>query len=143
MKNLVLVFITSIILASCSSKKNSTQSDVTLVISPINIAKVHFLFDSSELKLKAKNLILSKIDLIKSANLPIIIEGHADARGSEDYNKILGENRAKCVKDFLVKNGINSDLITIVSFGKNSPEDKRKSEKAYRLNRRAVIIINS
>jgi peptidoglycan-associated lipoprotein len=151
------LFLTSIVFAifltSCSTKKQPEKA-AEIIVAPvrkeetsmkltINIAKVYFFFDSSELKPQAKNLILSKIESIKSANLPVVIEGHCDQIGTEEYNKILGESRAKSVKDFLVENGIEDSMIKVISFGKDSPEIKENTKEAYRLNRRAIITINN
>jgi len=68
------------------------------------------------------------------------IEGNCDERGSDEYNKILGQKRADAVKDYLVEKGANADQIKTVSYGKSKPLDLDHTEEAWAVNRRAVTI---
>lgn len=71
----------------------------------------------------------------------ILIEGHCDERGTREHNIALGERRAFEVKKYFIQNGIGSEKISIISYGKERPEVFSSDEEAWRLNRRAVIIL--
>mgnify|MGYP000158485939 CR=1 FL=1 len=69
------------------------------------------------------------------------IEGHADERGTRDYNLALGERRANAAKNFLVSLGVSADRLTTVSYGKERPVDTASTEEAWAKNRRAVTVV--
>ena len=69
----------------------------------------------------------------------LLIEGHADERGSEEYNMALGDRRARAAEDFLTSMGINQVQLTIVSYGKDRPVCTDKSEDCWQKNRRAHV----
>jgi peptidoglycan-associated lipoprotein len=71
------------------------------------------------------------------------IEGNADERGTREYNLALGARRANAVRDFLVAQGVTSDRITTVSYGKEQPIDPGTSEDAYQRNRNAHTALVS
>jgi peptidoglycan-associated lipoprotein len=68
------------------------------------------------------------------------IEGHADERGSEEYNIALGERRAKSVVTYLETMGVSASQLSIVSYGEEKPMIKDRSEDAFAKNRRAVLV---
>ena len=70
----------------------------------------------------------------------VVIEGHADERGTREYNLALGERRADAVRSFLVSAGVSPRQIEIVSYGEERPEDPGHDEAAWARNRRAVMI---
>ncbi len=70
----------------------------------------------------------------------IVIEGHADERGTREYNLALGERRADAIRSFLVSSGVSPQQIEIVSYGEERPEDPGHSDAAWSRNRRAVLI---
>ncbi len=70
------------------------------------------------------------------------IEGHADERGTREYNLALGERRANATKEYLSALGIASDRLSTVSFGKEQPAVMGSSEEAYAQNRRGVLVLN-
>lgn len=70
----------------------------------------------------------------------IVVEGHADERGTREYNLALGERRAQAVRTFLTSAGVSSRQIEIVSYGEERPEDPGHNEAAWSRNRRAVVI---
>ncbi|MEE0876036.1 MAG: OmpA family protein, partial [Fibrobacteraceae bacterium] len=77
-------------------------------------------------------------DMLKAEERFVVtVEGHTDARGTEDYNMTLGGKRAMKVKEFLVAYGISSDRMETVSYGKEKPKVEGASEDAYSQNRRA------
>ncbi len=69
------------------------------------------------------------------------IEGHCDERGTEEYNRSLGERRAFALREYLTNLGINPGLIDTVSFGKDQPADSGHDEAAYAKNRRGVFVV--
>jgi peptidoglycan-associated lipoprotein len=79
--------------------------------------------------------------LKKFRTAKILVEGHCDERGTEEYNLALGEKRAKSAQDYLLSMGIASDRIKIISYGKSQPIDPGHDESAWQMNRRAQFQI--
>ena len=71
----------------------------------------------------------------------ILVEGHCDERGTEEYNRALGERRALSIRDILVEKGISPDRIRTMTFGEDRPADPSLSETTYRLNRRGEFVL--
>ena len=69
-----------------------------------------------------------------------MVEGHADERGTREYNLALGERRANAAKDYLMTYGISSDRITVLSYGKERPVDPGSTPLAWSKNRRSVTV---
>jgi peptidoglycan-associated lipoprotein len=69
------------------------------------------------------------------------VEGHCDERGTEEYNRALGERRALAVRDYLMNLGIDGDRIFTISYGEDLPAADGHDENAYRLNRRAEFVL--
>ena len=78
--------------------------------------------------------------LRKNKNLNVTIEGHADERGTREYNLALGERRANAAKDYLMTYGISSDRISVLSYGKERPVDSGSNPLAWSKNRRSVSV---
>ena len=76
----------------------------------------------------------------KKSKLKFTIEGHADERGTREYNLALGERRANAVKDYLMTYGISSDRISVLSYGKERPVDSGSNPLAWSKNRRSVTV---
>ncbi len=103
---------------------------------------IFFKYNSEDLTDEAKLIIDSQIKFIKKNNIrKIIIEGHADERGTREYNLALGEKRANIVKKYLVLKGVNSLFIQVISYGKERPLVEAHTESAWSKNRRGVTII--
>ena len=77
----------------------------------------------------------------EDAATDLLIEGHCDERGTEEYNRSLGERRALALRELLVAAGIPADRIHTVSFGKDKPVEPLRSEAAYSKNRRGEFIL--
>jgi len=75
-----------------------------------------------------------------NADVKVLIEGHADERGTPEYNIALGERRAKAVVTYLENMGVNADQLSVVSYGEEKPMIKDRSESAFAKNRRAVLV---
>mgnify|MGYP001263887460 CR=1 FL=1 len=78
--------------------------------------------------------------LRKNSKITVVLEGHADERGTREYNLALGERRANAAKDYLMTYGISSDRITVLSYGKERPVDSGSNPLAWSKNRRSVTV---
>ncbi len=81
--------------------------------------------------------------LLENSRYQLVIEGHCDNRGSDAYNRVLGESRAIIVRDYLVALGVNISRIHTLSYGEDKPADSGTSERAYANNRRAEFVVLS
>ena len=98
---------------------------------------IFFDFDSASLKPESMDMLESISTMLKFySGLELIIEGHTDERGTEEYNLALGDRRSTCVKKYLEKLGVNTDKYQIVSYGEEKPFADGNTEESYKLNRR-------
>ena len=105
--------------------------------------RVLFGYDSTKLDESSKIIIDAQSRFLRVNNdLNFIIEGHADERGTREYNLALGEQRATAVRDYLVIQGIDPDRIKVISYGKEKPAVVGSNSMAWSKNRRAVTVIN-
>ena len=101
---------------------------------------IYFDFDSSEVRAADQDLVAAHaIQLNDNSYASVRLEGHADERGSREYNIGLGERRAQAVRQMLMIQGVNASQIQTVSFGEERPEAMGSSEGDYAQNRRVVI----
>ena len=126
-----------------AERLEAERARLEALINQIMSEDVYFDFDRSELTEKAKEL-LAQVDelLLKEQRFTITIEGHTDARGTEDYNFTLGAKRAMKVKEFLAAYGIENSRMESVSYGKEAPKAAGETEEAYSQNRRANFRVN-
>ncbi len=104
--------------------------------------KVYFEYDAAELSADARALLDSKLGiLLANPGLRLRVTGHADERGSDEYNLALGQRRAVAVKRYLGDRGIDGARIEILSLGEERPEVTDGTEDSFRLNRRAEFEI--
>src|SRR5215471_5296938 len=98
---------------------------------------VHFDYDSSVVKASEKSKVASVADYLKanSANA-VEVQGNCDERGTDEYNRSLGERRALAVREELVRLGIDPNRVDTISFGRDHPVDTGHSEAAHKKNRR-------
>ena len=101
--------------------------------------RVHYDFDSSSLTSSDRATMESKVTCYQSGSGPIRVEGHADARGTTEYNLALGQRRAVAVKRLLSAQGINPGRLSTISYGEEKPLDMGASEDAWAMNRRADV----
>lgn len=101
---------------------------------------VYFGFDQATLKPESRSLLLAHAERLKNTDQDVRLEGHADERGSREYNMALGERRANAVRDFLVLQGVPRDSIEVVSYGEERPLAMGSSENAWARNRRVEIM---
>lgn len=103
---------------------------------------IHFDFDRYFIREDAKPVLEANAAWLKKFRpAKILIEGHCDERGTEEYNLALGEKRAKSTMDYLVSLGVSADRIKIISYGKSQPLDPGHDEIAWQKNRRAQFLI--
>lgn len=103
---------------------------------------INFDFDRYDLTEQAKAILVKNAEwLKKNPQIKIIIEGHCDERGSEEYNLALGQKRAQSVRDYMVSLGISPARIKIISYGESMPLDPGSNEEAWAKNRRAHFAI--
>ena len=104
---------------------------------------VLFDFDSAQLTDYAQRVLDRQAAFMKARpETRVTIGGHADERGTREYNLALGERRASSARDYLVAKGVNSARIRIISYGKERPAAVGSTEASWRLNRRAQTILN-
>ena len=103
---------------------------------------IHFAFDSAAIK-KSEDANLSAVAsaLAGNANDKLLIEGNCDERGTEEYNRALGERRALAAREALAKQGVSPDRIRTISYGKDKPADPGHDEAAWGKNRRDDFIL--
>lgn len=100
----------------------------------------YFDFDVSEFMAADRDVLaIHGRNLAANSSRRVRLEGHADERGTREYNLALGERRANSIRDYLVVNGASLSQIETVSYGEERPADTGQTEAAYRLNRRVEI----
>ncbi len=99
----------------------------------------YFQFDSSTLTSEAQAALNAHIELLKTNDKNVRLEGHTDERGTREYNMALGERRANAVRDYMVVNGIPSYRIETVSYGEEQPVAYGSGESNWAQNRRVVL----
>jgi peptidoglycan-associated lipoprotein len=120
--------------------------DITARIDAITVLRerVHFEFDRSRITDEAAAVLQRKAEVLRRhPNLRITIEGHADERGSLEYNMALGQRRAEATKRYLVGLGLQDGMFSTVSFGEERPIAQGTTEAAFAQNRRAAFAINN
>lgn len=103
---------------------------------------IHFDFDQAIVREDAKPILAKVISFMKEnpASL-ILVEGHCDERGTNEYNMALGQRRADAAMKYIVNSGIRSDRLTTLSFGEERPADPAQTESAWAMNRRGVLVL--
>lgn len=102
---------------------------------------VYFAFDKYEIDPKFDDQLSAHAAFLnQNKSYKIVIQGHADERGTPEYNIALGEKRANAVKMYLQGKGVGADQMGIVSYGKEKPAVEGHNEEAYAKNRRSVLV---
>jgi len=131
-KNALLVMLASFILTACATKKvqNQMQGDVytgtdTVKYLASGVAdRVFFATNESVLTTASRDTLRKQAEwLRKNSKINVVLEGHADERGTREYNLALGERRANAAKDYLMTYGISANRISVISYGKERPVD--------------------
>jgi len=126
-----------------ATKQQDTDDEVAMNNVDVGEAYVTILFDYDEDTLKEESLeeLFAISRLMKSDSMyTLLVEGHADERGTREYNLALSERRAKAVEDFLTATGVSSFNIEVVGYGEEVPVDTSSNETAWSKNRRAELF---
>ena len=140
--------------SSSSSSSSSTEASMPQVVDGVYVGsdtvemlavgvpdRVFFAYDSYSLTSDAQDSLAKQAKWLKAnGSVTISIEGHADERGTREYNLALGDRRANAAKDFLMAQGISSSRITTISFGKERPVNAASNKTAWAQNRRSVTV---
>jgi peptidoglycan-associated lipoprotein len=103
---------------------------------------VHFAYDSAVVRNSEKANVQAVADALgRDASTKLLIEGHCDERGTEEYNRSLGERRALALRQALAKIGVDPSRIRTISYGKDKPADPGHDESAWSKNRRGEFVL--
>ena len=154
-KNSLLILTACLVLSACATKKEVTTTDIKGqmqgdVYTGTDTVKyladgvpdrVFFATNESILTTASRETLRAQAAwLRKNSGINVVLEGHADERGTREYNLALGERRANAAKDYLMTYGISSDRITVLSYGKERPVDSGSNPLAWSKNRRSVTV---
>ena len=133
---------TTVDLTSDSDTSSEAASDA---MSDVDIGKpyvkIYFDYDQDALREDALSDLLKVSRLMKdNLKYTLLVEGHADERGTREYNLALSERRAKAVEDFLSASGVSSFNVEVVGYGEEKPVDNGSNESAWSQNRRAELF---
>ncbi len=104
----------------------------------VELKRIHFAFDQFDLNTEARQTLQNNaLYMEQNPGVSIILEGHCDERGSDEYNLALGERRARAAAEYMVNLGIDRNRIRTISYGEEKPLDPACNETAWALNRRA------
>ncbi|OCG21813.1 peptidoglycan-associated lipoprotein [Gilliamella sp. wkB108] len=141
---LPLIAVTACSSNSSNGNKNAigslTKAEQELLQKLQQMNTVYFDFDKYNVKPEYARMLDAHAEFLRAHSfLKVVIQGHADERGTPEYNIALGERRASAVRSYLQGNGVSANQMTIVSFGKQEPAVLGHDEAAYAKNRRAVV----
>ena len=103
--------------------------------------RVFFATNESILTTKSRDTLRKQAAWMrKNSNLTFVIEGHADERGTREYNLALGERRANAAKDYLMTYGVAGSRLSVISYGKERPVDSGSNPLSWSKNRRSVTV---
>lgn len=149
--NLFTVAALGLVLAACSAKQGakgaggvdgSGSGDYSAGIGLGTLDRVYFEFDASTITASAAETLQKNAKTIKgNPKMKVLVEGHCDERGTNEYNIALGERRAKATLDYLVSLGVDRSRLDKKSWGEERPLDMGQSEASYKKNRRAEFVI--
>ena len=152
LKNGFLIIVASLVLTACATQKKVTttgqmQGDVYTGTDTVKYLasgvpdRVFFATNETVLTTASRETLRKQATwLRKNSSVNVVLEGHADERGTREYNLALGERRANSAKDYLMTYGISSDRISVLSYGKERPVDSGSNPLAWSKNRRSVTV---
>ena len=144
MMALALVLAVSV---GCAKKQTGTvveggegdglTTEMRQAYSVIQDQKIYFDFDRFDIRAEYQNTLREKADVLKRyPQINVLIEGHCDERGTEEYNMALGERRARAAYEYLLKLGVSPNQLQMISYGKDRPAVMGGDESAWSQNRR-------
>ena len=148
LRNIFLILFATLALSACSTaKKSQTSGDVYTGSDTVEYLasgvkdRVFFATNKSSLTSASRETLRKQATFLrKNKNLNVVIEGHADERGTREYNLALGERRANAARDYLMTYGISGKRISVISYGKEKPVNPKSSPVAWSQNRRSVTV---
>ena len=149
LKNVLLVIFATLILSACSTAKRSGNIDGDVYTGKETVEylasgvpdRIFFATNKSSLTTAARETLRKQATYLrKNKNLNVTIEGHADERGTREYNLALGERRANAAKDYLMTYGISGKRLSVISYGKEKPVNPASTPLAWSQNRRSVTV---
>ena len=149
LKNAFLVMLACLVLSACATKKvqNQMQGDVYTGTETVEYLasgvpdRVFFATNESVLTTASRDTLRKQAEwLRKNSKVNVVLEGHADERGTREYNLALGERRANAARDYLMTYGISGKRISVISYGKEKPVNPESSPIAWSQNRRSVTV---
>ena len=150
LKKIFIVVLASVALTACATQKKGTgqlQGDVYTGTDTVEYLatgvkdRVFFATNKSTLTTASRDTLRKQAAFMrKKKDLKFTIEGHADERGTREYNLALGERRANAAKDYLMTYGVSGKRITVISYGKEKPVNPASSPLAWSQNRRSVTV---
>ena len=150
LKNFVLVLFSTLLISACSTAKKASVDTVDDVYTGTDTVeylangvpdRVFFATNKSSLTTRSRDTLRKQATYLrKNKDLTVTIEGHADERGTREYNLALGERRANAAKDYLMTYGISSNRISVISYGKERPVDSGSNPLSWSKNRRSVTV---
>jgi peptidoglycan-associated lipoprotein len=149
LKKIFLIISTTLILSACSTAKKAGNIDGDVYTGTATIEylasgvpdRVFFATNKTSLTTKSRETLRKQATYLrKNKNLNVTIEGHADERGTREYNLALGERRANSAKDYLMTYGISGKRISVISYGKEKPVNPGSDPLAWSQNRRSVTV---
>ena len=149
LKNIFLVTIATLLLSACSTAKKSAVSSGDVYTGTDTVEylangvpdRVFFATNKTSLTTASRETLRKQATYLrKNKDLNVTIEGHADERGTREYNLALGERRANAAKDYLMTYGISGKRISVISYGKEKPVNTASTPLAWSQNRRSVTV---
>ena len=149
-KKFLVIVLAGVALTACATQKKSTgqmQSDVYTGTDTVQYLatgvkdRVFFATNKSTLTTASRDTLRKQAGWMrKKKKLSFTIEGHADERGTREYNLALGERRANAAKDYLMTYGISGSRLSVISYGKERPVNSGSNPLAWSQNRRSVTV---
>tara|TARA_B100000787_G_C16034174_1_gene224133 strand:- start:127 stop:603 length:477 start_codon:yes stop_codon:yes gene_type:complete len=149
LKNIFLILIASMALTACATQKTTSlnQGDVYTGTDSVEYLasgvkdRVFFATNETVLTTASRETLRKQATwLRKNSKITVVLEGHADERGTREYNLALGERRANSAKDYLMTYGISANRISVISYGKERPVDSGSTPLGWSKNRRSVTV---
>ncbi len=151
LRNAFLVVLACLALSACATKKVATigqmQGDVYTGTDTVEYLadgvpdRVFFATNESILTTRSRDTLRKQAGWLReNSDVNVVLEGHADERGTREYNLALGERRANAAKDYLMTYGISSNRISVISYGKERPVDSGSNPLSWSKNRRSVTV---
>ena len=153
MRNILLVILAAFILSACAAKTTTkkietqitgdtfTGEETVKYLATGVPDRVFFATNKSVLTTASRDTLRKQATWLReNKSINVTVEGHADERGTREYNLALGERRANATKDYLMTYGISGDRISVISYGKERPVNSGSSPLAWSQNRRSVTV---